>query len=104
MKKLYVLSMVTSLLAGVFIGYHAEHTNNATEQKNNVKEKCSQIAFYDNMIQNTNTIEILYINYERVSGAKAGDKIVTYFIYNPFTKAQDDVLTRMDFIIDEHAI
>jgi len=153
MKKLYVLSMVTSLLAGVFIGYHAQEK--PIEQVNTT-EKCSQIAFYDNMIQNTNTIEIydtnklthdimenrngkiivekvigevtdndlngkilnagneqenytnkndsLYINYERVNGAKEGDKIVTYFIYNPFTKAQDDVLTRMDFIIDEHAI
>ena len=46
----------------------------------------------------------LYINYERVDGAKKGDKIVTYFIYNPFTNVQDDVLTRMDFIIDCNTI
>lgn len=45
-----------------------------------------------------------YINYERVDGAKKGDKILTYFIYNPFTNEQDDVLTRMDFIIDCNAI
>ena len=45
-----------------------------------------------------------YISYERVDGAKEGDKIVTYFIYNPFTNAQDDVLTRMDFIIDDNGI
>ena len=45
-----------------------------------------------------------YINYERVDGAKQGDKIVTYFIYNPFTNAQDDVLTRLDFIIDDNSI
>ena len=45
-----------------------------------------------------------YINYERVDGAKEGDKILTYYIYNPFTNAQDDVLTRMDFIIDDNAI
>lgn len=48
----------------------------------------------------TNKSDSLYINYERVNGAKVGDKIVTYFIYNPFTNAQDDVLTRMDFIIN----
>lgn len=48
----------------------------------------------------TNKNDGLYINYERVNGAKVGDKIVTYFIYNPFTNAQDDVLTRLDFIID----
>lgn len=45
-----------------------------------------------------------YINYERVDGAKKGDKILTYYIYNPFTNEQDDVLTRMDFIIDDNAI
>lgn len=45
-----------------------------------------------------------YISYERVDGAKEGDKILTYYIYNPFTNVQDDVLTRMDFIIDDNAI
>lgn len=42
----------------------------------------------------------IYINYERVNGAKKGDMILTYFLYNPFTNEQDDVLTRLDFIID----
>lgn len=45
-----------------------------------------------------------YISYERVDGAKEGDKILTYYIYNPFSNEQDDVLTRMDFIIDDNAI
>ena len=45
-----------------------------------------------------------YISYERVDGAKEGDKILTYYIYSPFTNEQDDVLTRMDFIIDDNAI
>lgn len=45
-----------------------------------------------------------YINYERVDGAKEGDRILTYFIYNPFTNTQDDVLTRLDFIIDCNTI
>lgn len=45
-----------------------------------------------------------YINYERVEGAKKGDKILTYYIYNPFTNEQDDVLTRLDFIIDDNTI
>lgn len=45
-----------------------------------------------------------YISYERVDGAKEGDKILTYFLYNPFTNEQDDVLTRMDFIIDDNEI
>ena len=45
-----------------------------------------------------------YISYERVDGAKEGDKILTYYIYNPFSNEQDDVLTRLDFIIDDNAI
>lgn len=45
-----------------------------------------------------------YINYERVDGAKKGDKVLTYYIYNPFSNEQDDVLTRLDFIIDDNAI
>ena len=45
-----------------------------------------------------------YINYERVDGAKKGDKILTYYIYSPFTNEQDDVLTRLDFIIDDNTI
>lgn len=45
-----------------------------------------------------------YISYKRVDGAKKGDKIVTYFIYNPFTNVEDDVMERLDFIIDCNAI
>lgn len=45
-----------------------------------------------------------YISYERVEGAKKGDKILTYYIYSPFTNEQDDVLTRLDFIIDDNTI
>lgn len=45
-----------------------------------------------------------YINYERVDGAKEGDKILTYYIYNPFSNVQDDVWTRLDFIIDDNEI
>lgn len=45
-----------------------------------------------------------YISYERVEGAKKGDKILTYYIYSPFTNEQDDVLTRLDFIIDDSII
>ena len=45
-----------------------------------------------------------YISYERVDGAQKGDKIVTYYVYNPFTNEQDDVMTRMDFVIDDNSI
>ena len=45
-----------------------------------------------------------YISYKRVDGVKKGDKVLTYYIYNPFTNEQDDVLTRLDFIIDDNTI
>lgn len=45
-----------------------------------------------------------YISYKRVDGAKEGDKIITYYIYSPFTNEQDDILTRLDFIIDDSEI
>lgn len=45
-----------------------------------------------------------YINYEQVDEAKKGDVILTYYIYNPFTNAQDDVCIRLDFIIDCNTI
>lgn len=45
-----------------------------------------------------------YISYKRVEGAQEGDKVLTYYIYNPFSNEQDDVLTRMDFIIDDNGI
>lgn len=154
MKKLYVLSVIVSLLSGVFIGNH--FNNNQVDYMGNTENQCSQITFYDNMIKDVDVVEIydtgnlthdimenrsgkivvekiigevvdnklngkilnangnnenyinkndsIYMNYERVDGAKKGDKIVTYYFYNPFTKAQDDVLTRLDFIIDDNAI
>lgn len=58
----------------------------------------------DGKILNCNTNNEGYISYKRVDGAKEGDKILTYYIYNPFTNEQDDVLTRLDFIIDNNAI
>jgi hypothetical protein len=41
-----------------------------------------------------------YICYKRVDGVKKGNVVLTYFIYNPYTSYTDDVLTRIDFIID----
>lgn len=58
----------------------------------------------DGTILNASTGNGTYINYERVEGAQEGDKVLTYFIYNPFSNEQDDVLTRMDFIIDDNEI
>lgn len=58
----------------------------------------------DGEILNASTGNGTYINYQRVDGAKEGDKIVTYYIYNPFSNEQDDVMTRMDFIIDDNEI
>lgn len=40
-----------------------------------------------------------YISYRSVEGARKGDKIVTYFVYNPYTNAEDDIILRLDFIL-----
>lgn len=58
----------------------------------------------DGKILNGNASNGNYISYERVDGAKQGDTILTYYIYNPFTNEADDVLTRLDFIIDSNTI
>lgn len=53
----------------------------------------------DGKILNTES-EYDYISYNRVEGAKAGDIILTYCIYNPDTAYEDDILERFDYIID----
>lgn len=45
-----------------------------------------------------------YISYKNVSGVKKNDTVLTYFIYNPSSNEQDDVLTRINFIIDGNFI
>ena len=39
-----------------------------------------------------------YISYRSVKNARKGDVIVTYCVYNPYTKWDDDVIERWDFI------
>jgi len=41
-----------------------------------------------------------YISYKNVEGAKKGDIILTYSIYNPDTDYEDDIIARYDYIID----
>jgi hypothetical protein len=45
-----------------------------------------------------------YISYKNVAGAKKNDTVLTYFIYNPSSNVEDDVLTRINFIIDGNII
>ncbi len=39
-----------------------------------------------------------YISYASVDGARKGDLIITYCVYNPYTNWDDDVIERWDFI------
>ena len=41
-----------------------------------------------------------YISYASVSKANIGDIVETYFIYNPETNADDDIIFRFDYITD----
>ena len=153
MKNL--LKIALCLLVGILIGYNLSNfkTDKVISAEDETDYYNSQTEFYDDIIQNVNTMEIYdtaeltpqimanrngkiivekiigkvinhkldgeilncnaeaggytnkdggnYINYERVDGAKEGDKILTYYIYSPFSNEQDDVLTRLDFIIDD---
>ena len=50
-------------------------------------------------ILNTET-EYNYISYRSVEDAQVGDIILTYCIFNPDTNYEDDIIDRMDYIID----
>ena len=39
-----------------------------------------------------------YISYASVKGARRGDLVITYCVYNPFSNYDDDVIERWDFI------
>lgn len=149
MKKQKLITPIVCFMVGISIGTHATNSTQPTIiNAQDGKFHNSQVEFYDNMIANTNSIEIYdsskltqdilthrngkfivekvigevtnnkldgkilnchadsgdYISYKRVENAKKGDKIVTYFIYNPFTNVEDDVMERLDFIIDCNAI
>lgn len=153
-----ILKTALYLLIGILIGLNLSQVKTdkviITEDKTDYYN--SQVEFYDEMIEDINTLKIYdtndltpqvmanrngkiivekivgrvtndkldgeilncnaeeggytnkdggnYISYERVEGAKKGDKILTYYIYSPFTNEQDDVLTRLDFIIDDNTI
>ena len=42
-----------------------------------------------------------YISYASVKGARKGDLIITYCVYNPYSNYDDDVIERWDFIEQE---
>ena len=48
--------------------------------------------------------EYYYISYASVKGIRNGNIICTYFIYNPDTNYEDDILMRFDYIIDSIAV
>ena len=45
-----------------------------------------------------------YISYASVKGIRNGNIICTYFIYNPDTNYEDDIMIRFDYIIDSTAV
>ena len=44
--------------------------------------------------------ESYYINYRNLKGAKTGNIVCSYLIYDPDTNFEDDVVARYDYIID----
>lgn len=53
----------------------------------------------DGRIINCKNPDYNYISYENVDGAKPGDIVVTYCIYNPDTSYEDDIILRRDYIV-----
>ena len=45
-----------------------------------------------------------YICYKRVPGISVGTIVCTYYIYNPDTNYEDDIMMRFDYIIDSCAV
>ena len=54
----------------------------------------------DGQILNYQDKDYRYISYKNVKGAKKGDVILTYCIYNPDNQYEDDIIARYDYIID----
>lgn len=51
-------------------------------------------------VLNCRNPEYDYISYKCVENANVGDTILTYFVYNPYTDFEDDIILRFDYIID----
>ena len=45
-----------------------------------------------------------YISYKGVDGIQNGNIICSFFVYNPSTNYDDDVLMRFDYVIDSMAV
>lgn len=88
--------------------YETSELNSDILQHSNGKviiERCVGIVISENKdgkILNSSDAVHNYISYAGVKSAKKGDKIVTYFVYNPRTNYEDDILERYDYV--EHKL
>lgn len=57
----------------------------------------------DGRVLNFTDPDYYYISYRGVEDCEVGDVILSYFIYNPDTNYEDDILYRFDYIIDNAA-
>lgn len=87
--------------------YEISELNSDILQHRNGKvivERCVGVVISDDKdgeILNTTDTTHNYVSYSGVKGAKKGNKIVTYFVYNPKTNYEDDILERYDYIKGE---
>lgn len=54
----------------------------------------------DGKVLNYTNPDYYYINYSGVENIREGTIVLTYFIYDPDTNYEDDILERFDYIID----
>lgn len=90
--------------ANVEVYNSSELTHSILENRNGdiVIERTIGVVKNDNKdgeILNPADEERDYISYRSVDGCKKGDKVMTYFVYNPGNNKIDDVMYRTDYII-----
>lgn len=118
-RKIFVLLMLSCIftVSGIKIGVSngnipivKVYTTNQLEKSNILEtrknkniiviEKITGVVIDNNKNGKINTkSKYNYISYKGVKGAKKGNKIVTYLLYNPDSNYIDDVVYRYDKVI-----
>lgn len=63
-------------------------------------EKVVGVVYDDNGNGTALFDESYYIYYGKVNNASKGDKVLSYFIYNPFNNYFDDIMIRFDHVME----
>lgn len=84
----------------------SEILENRTNSDTIIVERCIGIVTNEKRIGDGKVLNALdenynYISYMDVDGAKEGNTIVTYLVYNPDNNFVDDIMERYDYILNK---